>query len=332
MGLDAKQILLLEELFHNSRISAISLSKNLQTSRQSAAASRNELWATREIYSPTILINPNSLKSYSYFIFISVNNLQNPQIEANLLGFSEVTMMNVLIGEKTIMSKLWVQTRKRFIEILKIFDGFIDDGIFTSYKVIEPFGIFKIGGFVLKSCAQMYHLTDRRWHLLQLLKKNNNIRKWPMDGIKDPVFLPQEIAYLKKINLPRELDRFEKEGIIQNYSIILQQPVSTFATKYLIRMKPKRNSDYQSLIGKLVKNPNMIEIYRVGEELGIFGIYCCNGDIPVQEIVGSLYDKYEIQATTTDLIIAEYIRPLCPPTADVSAKISNYSPDDENGK
>lgn len=312
---------MIEELYYNSRISATSLTNILKTSRQFAATLRNELWTTREIYSPTILINPNSIGSYQYFVFISVNNVQNPQIKTSLMEIPEVTMLNVLIGEKTIVSQFWVQSRKRFVEILRRIDAFVDDGLFNSYKVIEPFGIFKMGGFILKHCSKIYHLTDRRWKLLKLLRKNYNFRKWPIESSKDSIFKPNEITYLKKINLLREIDRFEKEGIIQNYTIILQQPISTFATKYIIRLKPKKNQNYPQLIKKLIKHPNFIDLYRIGEDLGILGLYCCNGEIPVQEIVRSLYKNYDIQATTTDLIVEEYIRSICPPTVKISAKI-----------
>ena len=320
--MDEKQILLLEELFYNSRISAIFLSKVLKTSRQFAATLRNKLWMSGTIQSPTILINPNSLKSHYYFIFFSVNNLQDPRIKTTLMGLPETYMLNILIGKKNIISQFWVQNRKRFIEILKIFDSFIDDGLFSSYKVIEPFGFFKMGGFILKPCSQIHHLSKRRWDLLQLLKKNYNIRKWPLNGGEDLNFMPSDIEYLKKINIPREIDRFEKEGIIQNYSIILKKPISRFATKYLIQLKPKLNSDYNKLISKLIKNPNIIELYRVGEELGILGVYCCNGKIPVQEIMQFLYHEYEIQTITIDLIIEELLESICPPTSRISARIS----------
>ncbi|MHA1583775.1 MAG: hypothetical protein ACTSVU_01685 [Promethearchaeota archaeon] len=320
--MEKKQILLLEELFCNSRISAIFLSKFLKTSRQFAATLRNKLWMSGTIKSPTILINPNSLKSHYYFIFFSVNNLQDPRIKTKLIGLPETYMLNILIGKKNIISQFRVQNRKRFIEILKIFDSFIDDGLFSTYKVIEPFGFFKIGGFILKPCSQIHHLSKRRWDLLQLLKKNYNIRKWPLNDGEDLNFKPSDIEYLKKINIPREIARFEKEGIIQNYSIILKKPISRFATKYLIQLKPKLNSDYNKLISKLVKNPNIIELYRVGEELGILGVYCCNGKIPVQEIMQFLYHEYEIQTITIDLIIEELIESICPPTSRIAAKIS----------
>ncbi|UYP48420.1 hypothetical protein NEF87_004705 [Candidatus Lokiarchaeum ossiferum] len=324
MEIDAKQKKVIEELFINSRVSSITLSRILQISRQSAASLRQSLWVGRKIYSPTILVNPNNFRSHNFFIFISISSFKESKLREILLEIPELTMLNVLLGEKTILTQFCVRNQKRFIEILHIFDGLIDDGMLSSYEITDSLGIFKVGGFILDDDSQINHLTERRWKLLQLLRKNYNLRKWPLTEISEQIFKIEEVKFLEKINLLREIYRFEEEGIIQNFTIILNNPIANFNTKYLVRMKPKQNTQYSSLINQLKMNPNFIEIYRTGNNLGLLGIYCCKDKLSVPEIVHSLYEEYEIQETTIDLIVEELIRSITPPTLEISKRLSFF--------
>ena len=101
-----------------------------------------------------------------------------------------------------------------------------------------------------------------------------------------------------------------------------QQTMQDFNFKYFLRVSPKRNSDYPKIAGKLSKNPNIIDLYRVNEEMAIFATFRVSNLFQLKEFIYSLYFDYEIDKTFTTLVMQEMIPSIYPPTMELAKKMS----------
>ena len=78
-----------------------------------------------------------------------------------------------------------------------------------------------------------------------------------------------------------------------------------FKGKFLVRIKPRDPSKYDEIALKLEKNHNITDLFRIGEQYGLFAI------VRVKEIenyaifIKDLYDSGEIEDTYTNFVLDE---------------------------
>jgi len=79
----------------------------------------------------------------------------------------------------------------------------------------------------------------------------------------------------KEISQPtihHKIKKFEKSEIILNYTINFCPKKIGFKGKYILRIKPKDPSKYNDLALKLGKKNEIIDLFRIGEQYGLFAI------------------------------------------------------------
>jgi DNA-binding Lrp family transcriptional regulator len=303
---------LLEELYRNSRETAEELANILKKSRQTIAKMRDNLWEKGTIYRPTILLNPQRLNLQYFFMEIKTNPAE-PEILRKLKAMPEITSIDGILGEYALIVKFEMRTKQKFAEILANIENSVAQSMFQSYRIIETIDVFKLGGIILDRTQVQNPIDEKKWKLLELLKRNYNPRKWE-DRKAQEFFTPEEVDALEKLNLSREFDYFIEEHIIERFSIILNAELPDFKTKFFMRIKPKQIGQYTTLAEQLVKEPQIIELYRTGEDSGLLAALRTKDLRTFREFINHLYATYEIKDTTTTVVVDEHIPTHYPPS------------------
>ncbi len=323
-----QKLQLLEKLYFNSRIHTNELADKIGLSRQTISKFLKYLWERRIIHSPTILLNPHVLNLQYFFMEIKTNPSEQKLME-KLKKMKEIVTIDGILGDYALLLKFEVQTKKQFADLLKEIDKNISETFFSSYRIIECIDIYKTGGFILETHHDVKPLEerDKKWELLQLLKKNHNIRRWDVD-IMENQFNDEDLDRMKQINLSREFSYFDENQMIAEYTVtynigkmlaFLKKTDRSiydtdFATKFYLQIKPKRLSDYTELADNLKLHPQIIDLYRTGDEAGLLAIVRTPGLKEYNKFIQSLYQSYPIRDTYTTVVVEEQIPSIFPPT------------------
>jgi DNA-binding Lrp family transcriptional regulator len=307
-------IALLEALYKNSRESATTLSETLspKISRQTIAKLRRKLLETKIIHHLTVLVNPFKLNLQISFLEVKTNPGE-PEILESFSNIPEIESIDGIIGDYALILKIVVATKKRFAEILSEIDQIISlKSQFQAYRIIDTIDIFKLGGFILENRKpeEVKAIDQATWELLQALRKNF-----------DPKQLAQNSPLYEERNLSRKILRLKRDKIIQRFTITLDYPQSELHTKFYLRLKPKIIGDYSNLASRLITNPNIVELYRTGEEAGLLAIVRTDGLQDYKIFVHRLYEDYAIENTHTTVVLDENIPTIYPPTLKVATEL-----------
>ncbi|MHA1796793.1 MAG: Lrp/AsnC ligand binding domain-containing protein, partial [Promethearchaeota archaeon] len=166
--------------------------------------------------------------------------------------------------------------------------------------------------------------------------KNFNIYRWP-EREDQPLLKPEEIEFISHINLSREFSNFTAEHIISRFTLtynprkmiyFLRKTDQSlfehdFATKFYLQIKPQRIADYSTLAENLVHHPNIIDLYRTGNEAGLMAVVRTRNLTEYNNFIKELYHKYPIRDTHTTVVVDELLPSVFPPTKRVAQKIAN---------
>jgi len=325
IGIISNKLRLLEILYLNSRVQISRLSEDFNLSRQSISKIRKELWEGNIIASPAIILNQRMLNMENFFMEIKTNPAE-PEVLSKLKKIPEVTSVDGIIGTYALIVKFEIRSKQRFAEILNELDKQIAQTSFQSYRIIETIEIFKIGGFIFDSKDSVIAINEKKWGILNLLKKNYNLKRWP-ERIENEFFSYDENEKFSKINLSRELDGFLKENIINGFSISFnhssasQQIFDDFKMKFYMRIKPKNIGSYNDLAKNLTHEPNVIDLYRTGEDFGLFAVIRAKNLFEFKKFIYHLYSDFKILDTFTTVVIDEHFPAIFPPTLNIAKKI-----------
>jgi DNA-binding Lrp family transcriptional regulator len=315
---------LLEALYLNSRVKMSRLSEDFHLSRQSLSKMRKSLWEKNIIASPAIILNQRMLNMENYIMEIKTNPAE-PEILRKLKTIPEVTSVDGIIGTYALIVKFEVRSKQRFAEILSEIDKQIAQTAFQSYRIIETIEIFKVGGFIY-DLKESIPINEKKWGILNLLRKNYNSKRWP-ERIENEFFSNEENDRISKINLSRELDGFLKENIIKGFTISFHQSsgpmqiFDDFQMKFYMRIKPQNIGSYNDLAIKLVNEPNVIDLYRTGEDFGLFTVIRAENLYEFKNFIYHLYSDYKILDTFTTVVVDEHFPAIFPPTLKIAKEI-----------
>jgi DNA-binding Lrp family transcriptional regulator len=322
-----QKLQLLEELYKNSRIRANNLGSKINLSRQTISKIRNNYWKNEVIHSATILFNPYVLNLQYFFMEIKTNPAE-PELLKYLKTINEVISVDGIIGDYALIVKLEVRTKKEFAQILDKIDSEMTETYFQSYRIIDIIDVFKLGGVIIETeNAEVKIQDEKKWKLLNLLKKNNNIKKWP-ERRENEFFTKEELNYLDSINISREYDRFISEHAIKCSTITLKPTMADFKMKFIMRIKPQKIGLYNLVANQMKKEPNIIELFRTGEDFGLLAIIRTKNLDDFKEFIYSMYEKYEIIDTHTTVVVDEHIPTMYPPTLNVAKELCGIEIDD----
>lgn len=307
-----ERIRVLELLYKNSSTKLNELNTTVGISRQTISKIKQDLWNRRIIDSPALIINPHVSEIQTFFMEIKTNPSE-PKILEEIKKIPEIETIDGVLGDYSLIVRFDVRNKRHFSLILDSIDKNMALSLFRSYKIIETIETFKIGGFVPNSDLNPVKINDKRWEIIQLLKKNYNLSKWP-ERIKNEFFSHETLEKISKLNISRELNKFEAEGLITAYSIRLKKPLPEYNTKFYIRIKPKEISEYTKLCRILINHPNIVDLFRTGEDFGILAVVRTAGLEGYKHFIYNLYKEYPIIDTHTTVVLDELIPSVFPPT------------------
>ncbi|MFX0076562.1 MAG: Lrp/AsnC ligand binding domain-containing protein [Candidatus Hermodarchaeota archaeon] len=194
--------------------------------------------------------------------------------------------------------------------VITDFDGNLEHPRLLD-NVLEE--ILKIGIHLRKTTINQYFYIDEIDYLiLRILQEEQGLRPISTYEIKDLL----NNKYLKSVKshstisqstIHNRIKRLEVQGVILNYTVNFSPKKVGFEGKYFLRIKPKDPSKYNELAFKLVKNKNITDLFRIGEQLGLFAIVRVNNVEDYADFIRELYQSDDIEDTLTTFVLDELI-------------------------
>ncbi|MFX0037568.1 MAG: hypothetical protein ACFE9I_18255 [Candidatus Hermodarchaeota archaeon] len=110
---------------------------------------------------------------------------------------------------------------------------------------------------------------------------------------------------ISQSTIHNRIKRLETQGVILNYTINFNPKEIGFKGKYLLRIKPKDPSKYNELAMKLDINKNITDLFRIGEQYGLFAIIRVKNIDHYATFIRDLYISEEIEDTFTNFVLDE---------------------------
>lgn len=179
-------------------------------------------------------------------------------------------------------------------------------------KIIEE--IRKIGiELDMKKINQNLDIDELDYLILRILQENQGLRPISTYEIKD--LLNEKYSMnLKALNkddisqstIHNRIKRLERQGVILNYTINFHPKKIGFKGKYFLRIKPQNLSHYDELALKLEKLPQITDLFRIGEQYGLFAIVRVKNIEDYAQFMRDLYEE-EIEDTYSNFVLDELI-------------------------
>jgi DNA-binding Lrp family transcriptional regulator len=140
--------------------------------------------------------------------------------------------------------------------------------------------------------------------ILNILRESQGFKPISTYEIKNII---QELYHLEisQSTIHNRIKRLEKSNIILNYTVNFCPRMVGFNGKYLLRIKPKDPSKYNELALKLESNKNITDLFRIGEQYGLFAIIRVKKIEDYSKLIKVLYDTEEIEDTYTNFVLDE---------------------------
>ncbi|MFX0005136.1 MAG: hypothetical protein ACFFA7_03620 [Promethearchaeota archaeon] len=151
-----------------------------------------------------------------------------------------------------------------------------------------------------------FEIDNNDYIILNILRECQGLKPISTYEIRD-IFKNRYEEEISQSTIHNRIKRLEQQGIILNYTVNFQPKELGFKGKYLLRIKPKDPSKYNDLALRLERNKNITDLFRIGEQYGLFAI------IRVKEIqdyvtfIRDLYISEEIEDTYTNFVLDELI-------------------------
>ncbi|MFW9820659.1 MAG: hypothetical protein ACFFE5_13700, partial [Candidatus Thorarchaeota archaeon] len=151
-----------------------------------------------------------------------------------------------------------------------------------------------------------FEIDNIDYIILNILRECQGLKPISTYEIRD-IFKNRYDEEISQSTIHNRIKKLEQQGIILNYTVNFQPKELGFKGKYLLRIKPKDPSKYNDLALRLERNKNITDLFRIGEQYGLFAI------IRVKEIedyaifIRDLYISEEIEDTYTNFVLDELI-------------------------
>ena len=317
-------------------------SRSLGLSRQTYQNKLDILRSQKIITNFTININPNIRPNNLKYVLLEIKtNPNEPKLVEELLKISQLKKLDGVIGDFSIFALFIFKSSDEYYEILNNVDEIMAKSYFKKYQIIETIKVFKINGISLKNSDISFDFGNKL-DLKQISQKSSDIeynRNFNIDEIDHLILKilqedqgPRPIStyeikdllnrkYLKTLKphstisqssisqstIHNRIKRLELQGIILNYTVNFSAMKVGFEGKYYVRIKPKDPSKYNELAFNLVNNKNITDIFRIGEQLGLFAIVRVKKVEDYADFIRELYQSNEIEDTMTTFVLDELI-------------------------
>jgi len=172
-------------------------------------------------------------------------------------------------------------------------------------KVIER--LMKIGiKLDKKKSDQNYEIDYTDSLILNILQNLQGFKPISTYDISK-IFKKQMKMDISQSTIHNRIKNLEQKGIILNYTVNFNPKKVGFEGKYLLRIKPKDPSKYDHLALNLEQNKHITDLFRIGEQYGLFAIIRVNNVEDYANFIREMYETEEIEDTFTNFVLDELI-------------------------
>ena len=289
------------------------ISRNFQSfgfTRQTIKQKINDLRKEKIIKNITININPHISPEKLKFILLEIKtNPTEPKLVNNLLKIQQLRMLDGIFGEFSLIALLIFKSSDEYFQVLKKIDNVMANSYFKKYQIIETIKIYKTNGIKVidKPIEKDFDLDKIDYKILQILQDDQGIKPISTYKIKDLLKEYYNIE-ISQSTVHNRIKNLEQKGVILNYSINFNPRKIGFNGKFILRIKPKNPSKYDFLAEELAKKEEITDLFRIGEQYGLFAIVRVKKIEDYSIFIRDFYSSEEIEDTYTNFILDE-LRP-----------------------
>ncbi|MHA1273304.1 MAG: Lrp/AsnC family transcriptional regulator [Promethearchaeota archaeon] len=268
----------------------------------------NRLRELKIINNFTINIFPNEPINLRYVLLEIKTNPQEPELVEKLLTIPQLRMLDGIFGEFSLIALFIFESTNQYQKTLQKIDKIMAKSYFKKYQIVEPIKIFKTNGIKLKNrkIKLKRNLDNKDIAILRILRDKQSIK--PLSTYKIKKILNSEFNInISQPTIYNRIKSLEKAGIILNYTFNFNPRMLGFKGKYILRIKPKDPSKYDSLAKNLEENINITDLFRIGDEYGLFAIVRVKEVEDYKSFIVDLYNTGEIEDTWTNFVLEEMI-------------------------
>jgi len=292
---------LIRKLNSKSKPNISKISKELNITRKTFENNFKKLLKGEIVENFTININPNIEPNLKYVILEIKTNPKEPELVEELLKISQLKMLDGIFGEFSLIALFIFKNSEEFNRVLNNLDLIMSKSYFKKYQIIETIKVYKTNGLELSKIENpRYKLDEIDYNILNILLEKQGSKLISTYEIKH--LLEEDISQSTVYNRVKNL---EESGIILNYSINFCPNKIDFKGKFIVRIKPKNPSKYDNLALKLMKNPHITNLFRIGEQYGLFAIIRVKKIEDYGNFIRKFYETEEIEDTFTNFVLDE---------------------------
>ncbi|TFG08302.1 MAG: Lrp/AsnC family transcriptional regulator [Promethearchaeota archaeon] len=293
---------ILKKLNSKSKPNFSEISEELDLSRTTIQNKLEKLFKNKVIKDYTININPNINPSLKYVFLEIKTNPNEPLLVEQLLEIPQLKVLDGIFGEFSLMALFIFKNSNDFNEVLNHIDSIMANSCFKKYQLIETIRVFKTNGITLNNFEinPNYELDDFDHLILQILQNEQGFKLISTYEMKQ--MMDKDISQSTIYNKVKKL---EENGIILNYTINFCPKKIGFNGKFLVRIKPKDPSKYDEIAMNLAKRHEIINLFRIGEQYGLFATVRVKNIEDYSSFIRNLYQTEEIEDTYTNFVLDE---------------------------
>ncbi|MBY9010038.1 MAG: Lrp/AsnC family transcriptional regulator [Candidatus Lokiarchaeota archaeon] len=284
-------------------------------SRQTIKKRFDDLVIEKIISNFTININPNILPSNLKYVLLEIKtNPNEPELLENLLKISQLKILDGILGEYSLFALLIFHSPEEYYHILSTIDNIMAQSYFKKYQIIETIKVFKTNGIELygKEIDPNFELDSIDYVILKIMQENQNLKPISTYEIKDIIkekykdfLIEMNRQEISQSTIHNRIKKLENKNVILNYALNFCPKKIGFRGKYLVRIKPKDPSKYNEIALTLEKNRFITDLFRIGEQHGLFAIVRVKKVEDYAEFIKDLYQSDEIEDTLTSFVLDE---------------------------
>jgi DNA-binding Lrp family transcriptional regulator len=291
------------------------LTQILGYTRQTLKKRFDDLAIEKIISNFTININPNILPINLKYVLLEVKtNPNEPELLENLLKISQLKILDGVLGEYSLFALLIFYSSEEYYQVLSTIDKIMAQSYFKKYQIIETIKVFKTNGIELNinKIDPNFEIDSTDYVILKIMQENQNLKPISTYEIKD-IIKEKYKDFLKEKNrqeisqstIHNRIKKLEKNNVILNYALNFCPKKIGFRGKYLVRIKPRDPSKYNEIALHLEKNSFITDLFRIGEQHGLFAIVRVKKVEDYAEFIKVLYQSDEIEDTFTSFVLDE---------------------------
>jgi DNA-binding Lrp family transcriptional regulator len=297
---------IIKVLNSNSKHKFSAISERLNISRKTFQNYFDKLKTEKMISNFTININPNIRPNLKYVIMEIKTNPKEPKLVEELLKIPQLKILDGIFGEFSLIALFIFKDAEDFNKALVLIDKIMSKSYFKKYNIIETIKVYKTNGIELSTTSVdlKRNLDNFDYSILQILQNEQGLKQVSTYEIRDKLkqILREDIS---QPSISKRIEKLKNMNIILNYTINFNPKSIGFKGKYIIRIKPNDPSKYNDLALKLEKKNEITDLFRIGEQYGLFAIVRVQNIKDYGKFIHELYYTEEIEDTFTNFVLDE---------------------------